>query len=234
MKPSERRALEAEKRAQKEALEAEKRAQREALEREKQLEKKASRGENTGGDNGGFGRNNETDNERLDTGAEYKKLPEEEIEVAGDGYHRESFFSNHVRLITFIISITLVLTVLGPWGIDMLVSKSRQEWNGDNSQEGKKLTVNIVIALSDKGYDMTWADLNGFGYEDSSYTKKGKTTYNHKYSFEESESLCLEVIGSTNTGSPDIVRLIDYGSGEYIDIRKEAADAFLEKHGYID
>ena len=221
MKPSERRALEAEKRAQKEA----------AM-REKELEAKAQYSEMINENNTESGKRAE--GESLNADAQYRQVPKGDIKVEGDGYHREGFFGSHVRLITFIIAFALVATVLGPWGIDMLVSKSREAWNGNESEDGAKLTVNHVIALSDMGYDMTWGSLKGFGYEDSSYTKKGKTTYNYKYSFEESDSLCLEVIGSSNTGSPDIVRLIDYSSGEYIEIRKESASAFLKKHGYIE
>lgn len=223
MKPSERRALEAEKRAAKEALE-----------REKALEKKANDAQRYDGSGGGAESKSESEGERLNTDAEYRKIPKGDIEVKGDGYHREGFFGSHVRLITFIITLTLVLTVLGPWGIDMLVSRSRETWAGGNIEEGILMDADRVIALSEMGYTMTWKNLEGYSYEDSSYTKKGKTTYNHKYNFEESEMLCLEVISSQDTGSPDIVRLIDYESGEYIDIREESAREFLERLGYIE
>jgi hypothetical protein len=223
MKPSERRALEAEKRAQKEALE-----------REKAFEKQAKDAEKYDGNNAGAVPKTDNDSERINTNAEYRHIPKGDIEVQGDGYHREGFFGRNVRLITFIITATLVLTVLGPWGIDMMVGRSRSTWADKGAEDGVPLTVAKVVAFSEMGYDFTWAHLDGYGYEDSSYTKKGKTTYNHKYLFEESDMLCLEVIGSSDKGVPDIVRLIDYESGDFIDIRKDDAYEFLQKYGYIE
>ena len=70
MKPSERRALEAEKRAQKEAEQ-----------RERELLKGSSKWDSVDTDDG---------------------KP-----------RKESFFQNHVKLITFVICATLILTVLG-------------------------------------------------------------------------------------------------------------------------
>ena len=223
MRPSERRALEAEKRAEKEALE-----------REKALEKQANDAHRHSRSEVGTESKAEDRSERINTDAEYLKIPKGDIEVKGDGYHREGFFGSHVRLITFIITLTLVLTVLGPWGIDMLVSRSRETWAGGNIEDGILMDTDRVIALSEMGYTMTWKNLEGYSCEDSSYTKQGKTTYNRKYNIEESDMLCLEVISSKDTGSPDIVRLIDYESGEYIDIRQESARDFLERLGYIE
>lgn len=223
MKPSERRAIEAEKKAQKEALE-----------RERSFEKKAKDAERYDGNNTANVPKTDNEIERINANAEYRKIPKGDIEVEGDGYHREGFFGRNVRLITFIITATLILTVFGPLGIDMLVNKSRSTWVGNDTESGAPLTVDKVVAFSEMGYDFTWAHLDGYGYEDSSYTKKGKTTYNHKYVFVESDQLCLEVIGSSNKGAPDIVRLIDYESGDFIDIRKTDAYEFLQKYGYIE
>lgn len=223
MKPSERRALEEEKRRQKEAEE-----------REKLLAAKAKRQKDR--DN----REDPIDDEtERNADKSYKKLPEEEIEVEGDGYHREGFFGSHIRLITFIITLALVLTVLGPWGIDYLVSKSRSGWvdkGGDSNLPF--ITVKQVISLSNRGDSITWENLSEYNYEDYSYEKEGKTTYNRKYYVAEDSNLCLEVIGYTNTGKPDIVRLIDYNSPEgmksYIDIRQDSAEDFLIEHGYYE
>ena len=224
MKPSERRALEEEKRRQKEAAD-----------REKLLEAKAKR--QMVNDSRQAPINDEK--ERRGGDRSYIKLPEEEIEVKGDGYHRESFFGSHVRLITFIITMALVLTVLGPWGIDLLVNKSRAGWNqtGENA-DLPYITIKQVISLSNKGSSITWEMLDGYNCEDYSTEKNGKTNYNRKYSIAEDSNLCLEVIGYTDTGKPDIVRLIDYNSPEgmssHIDIRKESAEDFLIEHGYYE
>ncbi len=242
LKPSEKRALEAQKRIK----EAEKRANglnsndyenKESIrvsaeEREKILEAKAKRQSKYDGREAPIDDKKERGQDKS-----YRKLPEEEIEVKGDGYHRESFFGSHVRLITFIITLALVLTVLGPWGIDMLVSKSRDKWNSTNGvQDLKDITVEDIIRLSDSG-NITWEKLADYNYEDSSYEKQGKTTYNHKYYVKGNPDLCLEVIGYSDKGKPDIVRIIDYASPEdmdsFADLGENSAEKFLKEHGYI-
>lgn len=223
MKPSERRALEEEKRRQKEALD-----------REKLLEAKSKRQMINDS------RQSPIDDEKeRNEDKSYVKLPEEEIEVKGDGYHREGFFGSHIRLITFIITLALVLTVLGPWGIDLLVNKSRQGWNQKSENPDLPfITVKQVISLSNQGESITWEMLAKYNYEDYTFEKQGKTTYNRKYFIAEDSNLCLEVIGYKDTGRPDIVRLIDYNSPEgmksYIDIRKDSAEDFLIEHGYYN
>jgi hypothetical protein len=208
MKPSEKR-----------ALEAEKRAEREALAREKELEANASSSSAATTEIGG-----------IDPRATYKKLPEEEIEVKGDGYHRESFFGKNVRLITFIVCMALILTVLGPWGIDMLVAHSRAEIFGEEVDNKRDLTTDAVVLLADMGTDMTWKSLENFNYNDFSFTKEGRTTYVREYEIV-GTPLFLRVGGTSLNGSPDYVRLIDYNSGEFIsDIRKESVRAFISEH----
>ena len=226
MKPSERRALEAEKRAQKEA---------EARERE--LEKQAKKG-------GGESDKTSTpvrapDNERIDVSAPYEKPEEEEIEVQGDGYHRESFFGSHVRLITFIISLTLVLTVLGPWGIDQLVSRKRNDYAGEDVLDKRNMTVEELIEIADKGMNMRWSDLKDFNYKDCSYNYKDKGTgksgtyYIREYSI--SDDLVLKVHGYSVSGSPGYAQLIllrDDGSKLMEDIRTSSVRSFLSRNNY--
>lgn len=251
LKPSEKRALQEQKRleAERAALEkaeaeaasreAEKSAygsddseRMSAEEREKILEARAKRQRKYDGREAPIDERRERNADKS-----YKKLPEEEIDVKGDGYHREGFFGSHIRLITFIITITLVLTVLGPWGIDILVSKSREGWTKtEGVTDLKDITIEDVLRLEESG-NITWESLSSYNYTDSSYEKKGKTTYNHKYYFAESENLCLEVIGYSNKGRPDIVRLIDYNSPDgmesFVDLYKESGEKFLEEHGYL-
>ena len=227
MKPSERRALEAEKRAQKEA---------EARERELELQAKKS-----GGDKpiDKTAPQQPTDSERVDPNAPYKKLPEEEIEVQGDGYHREGFFSSHVRLITFIITLTLVLTVLGPWGIDQLISRKRNDYAGEDVSDKRNMTVEELIDIADKGMNMRWSDLSAFNYKDCSYNYKDKSTgksgtyYIREYSI--SDDLVLKVHGYSVSGSPGYAQLIllrDDGSKLMDDIRTASVRSFLSRNNY--
>ncbi len=243
MKPSERRALEAEMRAQKEAEQ-----------REKLLEAKSKRQESA---NHGAVHNPATPSreEKMNSDAEYKKLPEEEIIVKGDGYHRESFFGRHVKLITFIICLTLILTVIGPWGVDRMVDKGRQDIYGDEVVNKNDLSVNGVMLLAQMGETITWDSFSNLNYIDYSFEKNDVLTQIREYPIE-GTSLVLRV-GGTETGkvieyklkgtnivlfrksdlklseTPDYVRLIDYSSGEFIDdIRKDDVTVFLSQ--YID
>ena len=212
MKPSERR-----------ALEAEKRAMREAADREREHEERAKKAERKRSASG-------ADGEQLNANADFYKLPEEKIEVKGDGHHREGFFQSHVRLITFIITVTLLLTVIGPWGIDKLVDATREEVFGKDVEDKTNLTLSAVVLLSEMGYDMSWSSLEKFNYTDYSFEKEGKTTYLREYEIE-GTSLVLRVGGPSLTSSPDYVRLIDYFNGESVDdIRKESITAFIEKY----
>ena len=212
MKPSERR-----------AMEAEKRAMREAADRERELEERAKRSR----------RDDDVDASeysRTSTYAEYTKPAEEEIEVSGDGYHREGFFQSHVRLITFIITVTLLLTVVGPWGIDKLVDSTREEIFGKDVETKSTLTLGAVQILSDMGENMGWSSLESFNYTDYSFEKEGKKTIVREYEIE-GTTLVLRVGGSSLSSRPDYVRLIDYFNGESInDIRRESVTAFIEKY----
>ena len=227
MKPSERRALEAEKRAQKEAEARERELARQAKSKEKGL-----------GD--GSDSSVEYESERVNVDAPYKKLPEEEITVEGDGYHREGFFSSHVRVITFIITFVLVLTVLGPWGIDQLVSIKRNDYQGKDVTDGRDMTVEELIAITDKGVNMRWADLDGFNYRDCSYNFKDKdsgkkgTYYIREYAV--GEEIILKVHGYSVLGSPGYAQLYYYpkdGESQLMeDVRSESVGDFLKKYGY--
>lgn len=236
MKPSERR-----------ELEAEKRAQREAEQREKLLEAKAKRQETTAEHKPA------EDIGKLNTDAEYKKLPEEKIKVSGDGYHRESFFGSHVKLITFIICAVLILTVVGPWGVDRLVDKGREEIHGKEVENKTELTLSGLELLADMGENLTWDSLAHLSYVDYSYEKDDIVTHIREYTIAGTD-LVLRV-GGTEVGkvynygipgtnivffrhvdtalpaAPEYVRLIDYKSGEFVDdIRTENISGFLSEH----
>ena len=202
MKPSEKRALDAERRA------------REAAEwREKELEKQAKKAAKKEGIEYVPQKKQEpTDTERIDVNAEYTKLPEGEIEVKGDGYHRESFFSNHVRLIAFIVTAVVVLFVIGPAGYDLYLNFN-DYMNRSDAVEGKTMTAEHVIALAEKGNDLTWAELEKYEH----------TKHNNGKTLDiaiDGTSLSLYVERNGDSVYPDIVRLIDYTAGAYIyDIR---------------
>ena len=196
MKPSEKRALEAEKRAQKDAEQ-----------RESELLKGSSKWDSA-----------DTDDSKP---------------------RKESFFQNHVKLITFVICAVLILTVLGPWGVDRLVSKHRESIFGKEIDGKKDITVPEIVTLANKGEALTWKDFEKYNYTDLSYeyrddiTNKTRVEYQREYSVD--GSLVVKVIGSSLNGSPSFVQLIYYGRDAEVinEIRGEDITDFLIRHGYI-
>ena len=240
LKPSEKRALEAQKRL-KEAEERERAREAELLnyggdggerlsaeEREKLLEARAKRQSKFDGREAPIDDRKERNGDKS-----YRKLPEEEIDVKGDGYHRESFFGNHIRLITFIITVTLVLTVFGPWTIDTLVSRSREGWaKTDGEQNLADITIDDILRIETTA-SYTWKAFDGFNYVDIS----SGGDYIREYFFAESENLSIKIISATASGKPDMILLIDYNSPKGMDnnvnLYKGRAEEFLKEHGYI-
>ena len=215
MKPSERRALEAEKRAQKLAEMRERELAKEAKNAEKQRENKSNDFAEPA---------RESKNGRIAPEATYKNLPEEEIKVTGDGYHRESFFSNYARLIAFIITTAVVLFVVGPLGYDIYLN-IKDARDQATQVEGKAMTIEDLNYIIDHADEIGWSNLTKFTHSD----------YGDEREFAiDGTAITLRVGKSKTSDYPEYMRLIHYGSGEYIkEIRKASAyeiDEFIEKH----
>ena len=214
MKPSERRALEAEKRAQKEAEARERELQKAIREAEKQSHKIQNDQDESGApDLGGINRE--------DT---YEKLSKRNTKAKVDGYHRESFWSNHSRLIAFIITTVVVLFVVGPLGYDIYLNVRDAQSQG-NKVEGKPMTVEDVYYIAENADAIKWSSFEKFNYTD----------YGGEREFAiEGTSLTLRVGKSQSSAYPEYIRLIDYTSGDFIkDVRKASSyeiNEFIEKH----
>ena len=200
MKPSERRALEAEKRA---------RAEAEARERE-------------------------LTREREDSYA-YAQAPVEEPDSPPQNdtstpmaeevkYKRkEGFFQSHVRLITFIITTALVVFVLGPLGIDMLVAAR----NDKTVQNKEDMSMSAVYSVHDSAELIEWKHFSKFNYTDYSGDYKTGNYRIREYPIKGS-SLMLKVGGPEIKNRPDYVYLIDYETGEYIDVLLDDPREFVK------
>ena len=195
MKPSERRALQAEKQAQRESLQTE------------------------------------------------KELPHDRVRYdkeSNDGNeNKEGFFSKHVRVITFSICIVLILTVLGPWSIDRLVSKQRESIFGSKTKNKQDITAQNIISLAELGDSLTWSNFDKYNYTDQTrdiydeVTGKKRTEYQREYAVD--AMLTVKVIGSSLKGRPTRVQIIYYGKDAEIieEIRGKDLTEFLTRHGYL-
>ncbi len=155
--------------------------------------------------------------------ATYTKLPEEEIKVKGDGYHRESFWSNNVRIIAFIVTTVVVLFVIGPLGYDLYLNLG-DYLEGVNDVKGKAMTAEDVITLADKGNSLVWNDL--LAYEHTSLDGGQALEIDI-----EGTNITLRAERTDKNTVPDAVRLVCYYNGTSVeDIRtakKEDIENFI-------
>lgn len=158
--------------------------------------------------------------EEKDAAIENQDAP---IQKSAEPYKRkEGFFGAHVRLITFIITAALVLTVLGPLGVDMLVAYR----NNKTVSNMNDIDIETVYDIYDSRDVIQWKNLRNFNYTDYSYDAKGGKYLVREYPVSNSR-LVLKVGGSELSAHPDYIQLIDYRTGKYIDVLKEDPRDFV-------
>ena len=194
MKPSEKR-----------SLEAEKRAQREAAERERELERETWRSENEDQFEADAENGNPESTEPI-----FSQEREERYQ------RKEGFIQSHVRLITFIITAALVLFVLGPLGIDMLVASK----NDKIVKNKEDISIETVYKIYDLYDGVHWGSFKNFNYTDYSDKVEGVLIYEREYPVKDSR-LVVKAGGSSMKDSPEYIYLIDYRNGVRIDLKKE-------------
>ena len=140
--------------------------------------------------------------------------PEQKPEEERKPYKRkEGFFQAHVRLITFIITAALVMTVLGPLGIDMLVASK----NNNSVTNLKDMDIDTVYLIHDNAAGIEWKNFKNFNYTDYSYENSSGGYTVREYPIANSR-LVLKVGGPSLKSFPEYIQLIDYRSGEYVNV----------------
>ena len=137
---------------------------------------------------------------------------------------KEGFFQAHIRLITFIITATLVMTVLGPLGIDMLVASK----NNKTVTDLKDMEIETVFQIHDNAAIIAWKNLKSFNYTDYSYENNSGRFTVREYPIANSR-LVLKVGGSSLKSYPEYIQLIDYRSGEYVNVLVDDPRDFVKK-----
>ena len=74
----------------------------------------------------------------------------------------ENFFSAHVRLITAVVTIVVLLALIGPWSVFQLM-----KWYDATRTEAEETlipaeTLDRIVA---KGVDLNWVDFDGYDFE---------------------------------------------------------------------
>ena len=242
MKPSERRALEAEKRAREAAEYREKELRRQAAAAERQAKREAQREARKRMDQAGVPTEQfdpqkydfeagkkivETDGERLDERAGYRKLPKGEIEVKGDGYHKEGFFSKNARIIGLVIGLVLVLTVGCPLGLDIYFTIREMQEAGTPVEGDGMLTVDDIFVIAQSDTPFTWDSLGKKDYRSFSGDEV------REYPIEGTQ-MVLRIEKKKDNKYPSIVRIIHYTEGAYFsEVRGADVDkleTFFEKY----
>lgn len=93
----------------------------------------------------------------------------------------------------------------------------------------KILTLEKVKELAEKGEDLSWNDFEQYDYED---VGSGL----HIYRYDIDENYCLFIGGGNTQETPMYVQLVyrananeSFDTGEYIDIRTESIDDFINR-----
>ena len=208
MKPSERRALEAEKRARKEA---------EARERELQkAARKAEKSDCAPVQDQSFDIPQYESTPKSDSGASSvnygtdESIPAKRKKKKDDGLHKESFFSNNARLIAFIITTAVALFVIGPLGYDIYLNVRDAQSKGTQVEGKGEMTVEALIDLAEYGEQITWSSMESFTYTEYSGGDVREFVV-------EGTSLTVRVGKSKNSKYPEYVRLINYRTGALVE-----------------
>ncbi len=173
-------------------------------------------------------RSEEAEPQKSQTEQDQSKYEKKAVGNTGEsvGYKRkEGFFQSHIRLITFIVTASLILMIFGPLGIDLIIRNKKSHIVDDK----QNISIESVYSVYDNRDRIQWSNFKNFNYADYSYdSKTGK--YNVREYPIEGTSLILKVGGSNLKSAPDYVYLMDYENGDLINILKEDPREFIRNY----
>ncbi len=129
----------------------------------------------------------------------------------------ETFFTRHVRLITFLICTGIFLILFLPmaiFGIDMAIDWAKGE-------DRPQMTLEDVIRLSEAERDLYLSDLTAFEGEISEFE------YETHYAIKIEPKYYLRAVAELNTNKLIYFEMRDLESGEQVNILTEDVRAFL-------
>lgn len=136
----------------------------------------------------------------------------------------KSFFSNNARLIAFIVTSFLIITVFSPFAIDMFLESQKDK---GTVTDKKDITVQQVYVIADNYGSITWKSFEQFNYRDMS-RDDGKY-YTREYPIANT-LLVLQVGGRTMSGQPEYIYLISLEDAEYINVGKDNVRKFVKNY----
>ena len=139
-----------------------------------------------------------------------------------ESMRKESFFQNHVKLITFIVTVSILFMLIGPFSIIRIIEMVEEN---KHFSDGETLTVEQIQVIARNRAMITWSDFDGYSYEDQST----KTTTVREY-FVKEAGFYLVVRGpKSDPKYPDNVHFMysDDNGTTFIDLRTEDIKGFL-------
>ncbi|MBE6583446.1 MAG: hypothetical protein E7649_00500 [Ruminococcaceae bacterium] len=137
---------------------------------------------------------------------------------------KEGFFKRHARLIAFLITSFVIITVFSPFAVDMFLEAQK---NKNKVTDKQDLVMNQVYAIADNYGDITWKTFENFNYEDRS-RDDGKY-YTRVYPIE-GTLFFLKVGGEKLSGAPEYIYLMSYYDADYANLAKDNVRLFVEKY----
>ncbi len=133
------------------------------------------------------------------------------------------FYFEHVKLITAVVTIALIMTLIGATGVVAFFEElaERQE------QAGKKpLTITYVEGLTKKSGPITWADLEDFARYNTSDAKNSVTWFFRV----QDTPYEIWISGVSTDKAPTYVKLFDMTTGAEMDVKGGDLDKFIEEN----
>ncbi len=75
----------------------------------------------------------------------------------------ENFFTCHVKLLTFLACLVVLLALFGPWNVYRIVQWYEQNHAQDNTSDA--MTEEVLQGIIACGKDLAWGDFDGYAYE---------------------------------------------------------------------
>ena len=135
---------------------------------------------------------------------------------------KEGFFQSNVKLITFIITVSLLFMLIGPFSIIRIIETIEEN---RHYKDGATMTLDDIKDIAAYKTMISWSNFDDYGYEDQS-TKNTKV---REYYVEE-RGYFLVVRGSDKEGKyPDSVHFMysDDNGTTVIDLRTDNLKEFL-------
>ncbi len=133
----------------------------------------------------------------------------------------ETFFTRHVRLLTFLATVTAFLVIVGPF----LVLEATDYW-GHEGDSRPAMTTQDLIKLSEQNQGITLRQLTQFACDESKMEQQGITIV----TIDIEPHYILMAGANNNTGRLEYCEVTSDKTGERVDVLTEDVRAFMQNN----